>query len=105
MQGQPDEVDLLVSTHSPGALWRLLALVAASIFLVALLALVAISIDGIYVDVIKPLLTSNGLTSVFWAGALIAGAIPTGFLSIYSCILILRCGKWIWKFISRQSQS
>jgi hypothetical protein len=103
MRAQPDEVDLLVSTHSPGALWRPLALVAASIFLVALLALVAVSIDGIYVNVIEPLLTSNGLTGVFWAGALIAGAIPTGFLSVYSCILFARCGKRVWKSISRQS--
>jgi len=104
MRAQPDEVYLLVSTHRPRG-WRPLALVAASIFFVAPLALVVVSVDAVYVDVIKPLLISNGLTRVFWVGALIAAAIPMGFLSVYSCTLFVRSGKQLWKVIYRQSQS
>lgn len=77
-------------------------LIAASLFLVALLALIAVSVDRAYAVVVKPSLTSYGLTEIFWVGALIAALIPFGFLSIYSCLLFIMCGQWVLKIISRQ---
>jgi hypothetical protein len=84
------------------AVWRALWLIATSLFFVALLALIAVSVDQAYTVVVKSLLTSSGLAKIFWVGALIAGAIPFGFLSVYSFILLVMHGHGIWRFISRQ---
>jgi hypothetical protein len=74
---------------------------AASAFFVALLALIAASVEQVYSEVVKPLLTSNGLAPIFWVGALIAALIPFGYLSIYSCVAFTAYGRGVWKFISR----
>ena len=77
------------------ALW----LVAVGLFLVALIALTAVSVEQGYIAVLKALLTSNGLSGFFWIGAVIAAVIPIGFLTVYACILIVMCGTQIWKSI------
>jgi hypothetical protein len=81
--------------------WRTLWLIAASAFFVALLALIAVSVEQVYSGVVKPLLTLNGSTIIFWVGALIAALIPFCYLSVYSCIAFIACGQRVWKLISR----
>lgn len=78
-------------------------LIAASVFLGVLLALIAVSVEQGYAVVLKSLLTSNGLTKIFWIGALIAALIPIGFLTVYSCILFVMCGERVWRFVFRQT--
>jgi hypothetical protein len=85
--------------------WRTLWLVAGSAFFVALLGLIAVSDEQVYSGVIKPLLTSNGLTQIFWLGALIAALIPFSYLSVYSCIAFIACGQRVRKLMSRQRPS
>jgi len=76
-------------------------LIAASLFLLALLALVAVSDQQVYVVVIKSLLISNGFAKLFWVGALIAAAIPVGFLTVYSGTLLVLYRKRILGLRSR----
>jgi hypothetical protein len=83
-----------------GTLW----LIVASAFFVALLALIAVSVEQVYSGVVKPVLTSNDLTKMFWVSALIATLIPFCFLSAYSCIAFIAGGQKLWKLISRHSR-
>jgi hypothetical protein len=80
------------------ALW----LITASLFFIALLALIIISLEQIYAGVVKPLLAPNNLPKIFWVGALISAAIPFGFLTVYSCIAFVTCSKGLWKLISHR---
>ena len=85
------------------AMSRAFWLVSASLFFIALLALIVVSLEQIYVGVVKSLLTKNSLPEIFWVGALISAAIPFGFLTIYSCIAFVTYGRCLWKLISHRS--
>jgi hypothetical protein len=91
-----------MSTRITKVAWRALWLIATGLFSVALLALIAVSVDQAYTVVVKSLLTSSVLGKKFWVGALIAATIPFGFLSVYSFILLVMYGHRAWQFISRQ---
>jgi hypothetical protein len=79
---------------------RTLSLIAKSMFLVALLVLITISIAAIYSGVVKPMLTASGLTEIFWVGAVIAAMIPSGYLAVYGCVAFIMLGKRLSKLIS-----
>jgi len=85
------------------AVWRSLGLIVTGLFFAALIALIAVSVEQGYTVVLKSLLTSNGLSKIFWIGALIAAVIPVAFLMVYSCVLFVMCGDRVWRFISRQT--
>jgi hypothetical protein len=81
--------------------WGIPRLIATSIFFVALLVLIAVSIAAIYRGVVEPMLTASSLTIVFWMGAVAAALIPSGYLAIYSCVAFITLGKGLGKLISR----
>jgi hypothetical protein len=94
-----------MSTRIMKIVSRTLSLLVARAFFVALLALIAVSVEQVYSGVVKPLLTSNGSTKIFRVGAVIAALIPFGYLSVYSCIAFITCGQRAWQLISRQRPS
>jgi len=74
---------------SMAVLW----LIATSLFFVALLALIAVSVDQAYTVVVKSLLTSSGLAKIFWVGALIAG----NPVWVFKCLQFhSSCHAWAW---------
>jgi hypothetical protein len=81
--------------------WRTFSFIATSTFFVALLVLIMISIAEIYRGVVKPVLTTYGLTKIFWVGAVTAALIPSGYLAVYSCVAFITLGKRLGKLISR----
>jgi hypothetical protein len=93
-----------MSTRIMKIIRRTLWLIAASPFFVALVALIAVSVEQVYSGVAKPVLTSNDLTKMFWVGALIAALIPICFLSVYSYIAFIAGGQKVWKLISRHGR-
>ena len=78
-------------------------LVAASLLFVALLGLTIVSLEQIYVVVVKSFLTANGMPKIFWVGALVSAAIPVGFLVAYSCIAFVVYVRKLWNLMSHQS--
>jgi hypothetical protein len=80
---------------------RVFGIIASSAFFVALVILIAVSMVEIYNGVVKPVLTTNGLTKIFWLGALIAALIPSAYLGVYGCVAFVTLGKRLGKVISR----
>jgi|HubBroStandDraft_2_1064218.scaffolds.fasta_scaffold1033275_1 hypothetical protein len=80
---------------------RSISLIATSMFFVALLVLIMISITEIYDGVVKPMLTASGLNRIFWMGATTAALIPTGYLAVYGCVAFITLGKRLGRLVSR----
>jgi len=93
-------IDRGMSIHIFDQVGKVSWLIAASLFLVALLVLVAVSVEQVYAVVIKSLLISNGSAKLFWVGASIAAAIPVGFLIVYSWLLLALCRRQVREVIS-----
>jgi hypothetical protein len=90
-----------INEHPRGMKRRVFGIIAASAFFVALVMLIVVSTVEIYNGVVKPVLTKNGLTKIFWVGALIAALIPSGYLGVYGCVAFVTLGKRLGRVIYR----
>jgi len=75
----------------------------ASLLIVALLGLIGLSLEQIYVVVVEALLTGNRWPEAFRVAVLVAAAIPLGFLAVYSGIAVVAYVRQLWILVSRQN--
>lgn len=92
-----------MSSRAIGALCRSFRLVAATLLFVAFFGLICISFEKIYGVVVKSLLSPNAMPATIRVGAVVAAAIPLGFLTVYSVIAVVVYGRRLWELASRRS--
>ena len=72
---------------------------ATTLFFAAVLTLIGVSLQQVYAVVVKPLLTASRLPEPFEVATLIAATIPVMFLTVYSCLALVVCGRRLWKLL------